>query len=263
MNYEVDKLISTMRYIDNQADILLSRKVRYDEAAIKRGLSISKTVCTQPEEVVATPIMKSLMLAFGDIKPVVKSDGTTTHTRLATGAKSKAVEWINKVVYAALRKYNGAEKHEYPADIPVDSKELYDIDCWNGWKKEIWDIQPGQEKQLVDGFKTYANPKTNASVEEVISYIKRSPAMQAAIKPLLAELPLTMASREIREISDPFMSKGTGVSYPDYHNDRAMFAPGITYAKHEIDLTNAANERGLKSLIDFAMDYGREVKEGL
>lgn len=254
MNYEVDKLISVMRYIDAEAQKLLARRVTYDQEAIKRGLQISKTVCTQPEEVVATPIMKSLMIALGDIKETEKPDGTITHTRLATGTKSRAVEWMNRVVDKALRKYNGAEQHDYPDDIPVDSKRLYDIDCWNGWKKEIWDIQPGQEQQLKDGFKTYTNPHTNASVQEVIQYLRSSTAMQASVPYLLRELPLTTASREIREISDPFMSKGTGVSYPDYRNDRALESPGKTYAQYEIDLTAKANEGGLNNLIRFGMD---------
>lgn len=254
MNYEVDKLLSTMRYIDTEADKLLAKKIKYDQAAIKRGLAISKTVCTQPEEVVATPIMKSLMIAFGDIKEYRKADGTITHTRLATGAKSKAVEWMNKVVNAALVKYNGAEKHEYPENIPIDSKQLYDIDCWNGWKEEIWDIQPGQEQQLKDGFSVYTNPKTNISVQEVTLYVRHSAAMQASLPYLLHELPMTTASREVRAISDPFMSKGSGVSYPDYRNDRALQSPGVTYAQYEINLTVKASELGINNLINYAME---------
>lgn len=252
MDYRVREVIATMQMLERAA-----RKVQLptlDKEAVRQGLHNSRNVCTQPVEVVATPIMKDLMTSLGDIKLVQGADGEVHHTRFKTGEQSKAVAWMNKVVNAARGKFNGVEQHDYPESIPVDSKRLYDIDCWNGWKEDIWDIMPGQEDQLRMGFNTYKNPKTNMSVGEVITLLQREPAYQVATLALLHDLPVTTASREIRKINDPFMSKGTGVSYPDYFNDRTLRKDGRTYAQYEIDLAEKAASNGIVGLRKFAYD---------
>lgn len=251
MDYRVKEVIATMRYLENEA-----RKIKLpvlDKEAVAKGLRNSRNVCTQPEEVVSTPIMKDLMTSLGDIELVQGADGEWHHTRVKTGAKTKAVAWMNDVVNAARLKWNGAEEHEYAESIPVDSKRLYDIDCWNGWKENIWDIMPGQEEDLRKGFSIYEDPRTNMSVEQVVHLLERQPAYQQSTLALLDELPVTTASREIRKINDPFMSKGTGVSYPDYFNDRTIVkGKNITYAQYEIDLAVDASRKGIKGLRNFA-----------
>lgn len=252
MDYRVREVIATMKFLEREA-----RKVKLptlDEEAVTRGLHNSKNVCTQPQEVVATPIMKDLMTSLGDIKLEQGADGEWHHSAFKTGAKSAAVAWMNEVVDAALRKFNGAEQHAYPESIPVDSRQLYDIDCWNGWKDTIWDIMPGQEEDLRKGFKIFEDPRTNMSVGEVIRLLEREPSYQVSTLALLEDLPSTTASREIRKINDPFMSKGTGVSYPDYFNDRTLRKDGRTYAQYEIDVVADYARSGIRGLRQCAFE---------
>lgn len=58
---------------------------KLDEDAISHGLRNSWNACAQPQEVVATPWMKNLLIALGDIRQQKGKDGTITHTRLEVG----------------------------------------------------------------------------------------------------------------------------------------------------------------------------------
>lgn len=220
-----------------------------DAEAVSIGLETSRNACAQKEFVFATPLMKNLLVVFGDVKQINK-DGEWTTEKLRAGAKSKAVAWIDEVVRAALRKYNGAPKDKYDHNLPIDSKELYDTDCWLQWNTEkFWDIKPGQAEERSKQFKEYTNPKTNMSVEEMRHFIETDEVLQACIVHLLKRWPVTKASWEVREISDPFMNKKTGVSYPYFRND-ATLVPGqnITYGRLCINIVAKAAKKGLRAL---------------
>lgn len=254
MNYRMTEVVKVMKMLETTAKEWEKRQPMPDENAVAKGLRLSRQVTSQPSEIISTPIMKDLMTSLGDIKLIVGKDGEVHHTRLGVGEKTKAVDWINEVVSRALHKFCGAEEHDYPDSLPIDSERLYQIDCWNGWKEAVWDIQPGQEEQVAKGFKEFEKPKTNYSIGDALKAVYKDPALQMSLEALLDELPVVQASKEVRAISDPFMSKGTGVSYPDYQNDRTIYEGDVTYAKHEIDLTAAAAEKGIDALASYAIE---------
>lgn len=230
---------------------------KLDKDAVKKGLSLSKQVCEQPPHVFATPWMKNLLIIEGDVKQFRDEKGEWKTEKLPTGAKSKAVDLVNKWVEACLLKFNGPKKDAYDETLPVGSPQHYDTDCYLGWKPKIWDIMPGQAEQRAEVFRQYTQPTTNFSYQQMVNLIKKSPEFQKAILLTLETLPEVRASREVREISDPFMSKGTGVSYPDYRNDRTVVEndpSGTTYGRHEIDLVQKAVDSGLSSLEQFVYD---------
>lgn len=255
MDDKIKQLITVMRKLDKLAKS--KPQPRLNQKALDEGLRLSRQVCAQPETVVATPLMKNLLVAFGDVKQVASQNGEWHTEKLQVGKKSKAVDWVNEVVNKCLSTYNGRARHDYPRDLPISSIEYYNTDCWLGWKPEIWDIQPGQAEQRRKRFKEYTNPTTNMSVEAVIKMISQDPLLRKAILIEFEIWPDVQASREIKTISDPFQSKGTGVSYPYYRNDRTV-VPGTkeTYGKYLISLlTDVYLKRGLDGLIRFAYDY--------
>lgn len=256
MTNAIDEVIQSMIELDK-----LSRskpKVKLIPKAVEEGLRLSATVCKQPEEVVATPLMKNLLISFNDVKQIKNDKGEWHTEKLKTGAKSKAVRWVNEVVSKCLTTYNGREAHDYPRDLPINDPQYYNVDCWNGWKPEIWDIQPGQAEARRKRFKEYGNPKTNLSVEALIKMIRKDPVLRKAILIELSIWPEVQAAREITEVSDPFMSKGTGISYPYYRNDRTI-VPGTknkTYGVWLIEeLSNIYMSRGLDALIKYAYRF--------
>lgn len=254
MTNAIDEVIQSMIELDRLSRS--KKRAKLIPKAINEGLRLSQTVCAQPEEVVATPLMKNLLIIMGDVQQVRKNGEWTTE-KLKTGAQSKAVKWVNEVVNKCRTIYNGREVHDYPRDLPINDPQYYNVDCWNGWKPEIWDIQPGQADERKKRFKEYGNPKTNLSVEALIKMIRKDPVLRKAIQIELSIWPEVQASREITEVSDPFMSKGTGISYPYYRNDRTI-VPGtnITYGKWLIrDLTKIYVSKGLDALIEYAYNY--------
>ena len=200
--------------------------------------------------------MKNLLVACGDVTQTFDPKTSTWSTsKLKAGQKAKAVDLVNQWVEAALLKFNGPKRDSYDETLPVGSIEHLNVDCWLGWKPKVWDIQLGQADERREVFKLYTNPKTNFSVYQMLNAISKEPELQKALLITLETLPEVQASREVREISDPFMSKGSGVSYPDYRNDRTTVPDtNITYGKYEIELTQKAADAGDESLIKFAYD---------
>lgn len=255
MDHVIEQIIQVMRKLTKIND---SKKwPKLDQEAVRRGLEISRTTCAQPETVAMTPIMKNMLDYFGDIKFTKNSSGEWEHTYVKTGQKTKAVAWLNEVVNKALAKYNGKECHDYPEKLPISDIQYYNVDCWNGWKPEVWDIQPGQAEQRRKGFLEYKNPKTNYSVEQLIKEIQRNAILRKAILTEFYLWPEVQASRDVKAISDPFMSKGTGVSYPYYRNDRSIVKKGsdVTYGKLAIeDVKRAYSKGGVAGLTRFALE---------
>lgn len=253
MDYRIKEVLRVMKELDSSAESMPMAKL--DKSAVENGLSLSRTTCKQQEFVFATPWMKNLLVACGDVSQTYdQASGTWSTSKLKTGQSSKAVDLMNLWVKAALEKFNGKPRDSYDESLPVSSIEHLNTDCWLGWKEKIWDIQPGQADERAKVFKQYTDPKTNFSVSDMETAIRRDPALQKAILLALDTLPEVRASREVTAISDPFMSKGTGVSYPDYKNDRTLTPEGITYGRRAIELTKAAAAKGIEALERYAYE---------
>lgn len=251
MDYRIQEILRIMQELEESAKRMPMAKL--DQTAITNGLSLSRTVCKQEEYVFATPWMKNLLVACGDVKQTLR-DGEWITEHFPVGKKSRAVDLVNRWVKAALLKFNGKERKEYDESLPVGSPEHYNTDCWLGWKEKVWDIQPGQAEERAKVFKLYGDPKTNFSYQDMVKLISKDLSFQKALLITLETLPEVRASREVTAISDPFMSKGTGVSYPDYRNDRSTRPDGMTYGRYEIKLAQEAANRGLDALVKFAYD---------
>lgn len=253
MDNKIELLIKVMKKLQTSAYSKRTPEVSPDVA--RAGLDLSARVCAQPETVVATPLMKNLLVAFGDVDQHQDPEtGEWSTDKLPTGKESKAVAWINEVVQRCLAKFNGAEAHDYPDDLPIDNIRYYDIDCWNGWKDKVWDIQPGQADERKKRFLEYGSPKTNASVDYVAKLLASDDVLRKAVLTEMDLIPTVTASQDVNAISDPFMSKGTGVSYPFYRNDRTV-VPGSkeTYGQYTIRLVEEANRKGWDSLKELAL----------
>ena len=253
MDYRIQEVIKTMKMLDESAKRM--PMAHLDRTAVQDGLSLSKRVCAQEEYVFATPWMKNLLISCGDVKQTFDEKSQEWKTeKLKTGQKSKAVDLVNRWVKAALLKYCGPEREEYNEDLPISSIEHLKTDCWLGWKEKVWDIQPGQAEERKKVFRLYTQERTNFSVQELIKRIQVDEALQKAILAALEILPEVRASREVTAISDPFMSKGTGVSYPDYKNDRTAATEGETYGRRAIRLTQEAADKGIDALERYAYE---------
>lgn len=228
-----------------------------DKEAIKRGIQISETVTKQEEFVHPTPIMKNALIVYGDSKYEKDAKGEYHATKVRAGEDTKAQQELLKILHAALRKEFGEEIHDYPEGIPFTNPEYYYVDCWNAFdeiKERFWDIVPGQEKELGELFKKYEDPKTNMDPAKVFKLF-RDPAMQKTLQLENRMWPMTKASRDITSISDPFMSKKSGTSYPLYHNDSKPVKKGSsqTWGALEVDTVRKVFEsEGIDGLIKFA-----------
>lgn len=255
MDNRIEDIVRVMNDLDQFADDF--PEPRLDQEAIEKGLIVSKNACAQKEYVFATPLMKNLLVVMGDVRQEQDpKTGIWKTEKLPAGKESKAVSWMNDVVHAALLKFNGPEVKEYDHSLPVDDRKLYDTDCWLGWKPEIWDIKLGQAKEREATFKKYANSKTNFSKQEMIKLLRSSQPMQKVVLHFLKYWPETKASSDVHEISSPFMSKKTGVSYPYFANDSTR-VPGTnkTYGKLCIDrVAKVVHRNSAKELIQLAAD---------
>ena len=253
MDYRIREIIKIMKEIDKYSQEQKNTKI--DRSVVEEGLKVSANACAQKEFVFPTPYMKNLLVVMGDVHQKKDSDGEWYTEKLKCGQNSEAVIWIDKVVRAALNKYNGPEVDKYDHDLPVTSKKLYDTDCWLGWNIEkFWDIKPGQAKEREERFLDYNNPDTNFSVNQMIRLLETDQAFQKVVLHFLKHWPETAASKNVEEINDPFMSKKSGVSYPYFRNDSTQ-VPGtdITYGKLCINKVKEAYSKGVNALVALAL----------
>lgn len=266
MDYQIEEMIKTMKKLQDVAKRQKLPKLKPKAQA--DGLRVSSNTCRQQEYVFPTPLAKNILVAFGDLTQSQDADGKWVTEKLKCGTETKAVQWLNEVVKKCLSTYNGEESHDYPSELPIDNRRYYDIDCWNGWKEKVWDIQPGQAEERKKRFREYTNPHTNISVDGVVKLLQKDPVLRKAVLVEFEMWPRTTADRDIKNISDPFMSKGTGVSYPFYRNDRTVVDPAdakeygipwskdLTYGKLCIEiLTRVYKQGGLDALLRFAVMF--------
>lgn len=255
MNYRLKAVLDAFKILQNyERKWYPSLRKPLDPKALAKGLSVSKMVCKQPETVVATPLMKNLLIMEGDVKVIRRKDGTTETTKLGVGVESKAVDWINRVTHAALVKFNGPEKHDYSLETDPASKILYDTDCWNGWKQQPWDIVPGMEDMIEESLDPYFSKETNMSDDIMFQRLTKDPVLQLVVLSVMAELPSVKAVREIRAISMAFQQKGTGVSWPYFANDRKLVDDkGLTYGELCMQDAERALNAGEISMEEFVL----------
>lgn len=257
MNYVAKEVLRVMRQLQRQ--IREYQPVRPEKSVIPKGLQVSKNACKQETYVHPTPVMKNAMIIHGDVKQTRVNGEWQTSKFPASKELGKAATALLDILKVAMLKELGAEIREYPDNVPFIDPTYYVVDCWNFYDEirngKFWDIQPGQEEQLKERFSVYSQPKTNMSLEEMIKFIETHPTMQKTLEIEQKIWPMVKASRDITAISDPFMSKKSGVSYPDFANDSKIVpGKGITYGKYEIQLAQAAYAKGDESLIKFAYE---------
>lgn len=257
MNYVAQEVLRILEFFRDEIEKFEPVKPE-DTEVIKKGLEVSANACRQEVYVHPTPIMNNALILSGECTQYQSEDGEWhTTERKADGKLGKAAETLLGMLEKAMIKEFGPRIDQYPEDIEFTDPKYYYVDCWSFFDelpKKFWDVAPGQERELKERFRIYENPRTNMSLQDVIDMIKKSPELQKAIEIEQKIWPMTMASRDITAISDPFMSKKTGVSYPDFAND-SKTVPGtnITYGKYEIDLARKAYAKGLSHLIRFAI----------
>lgn len=259
MNSAAQQVLKAYKMLKYKVDKFVPLYPKQSDA-VKRGIEISRNVTRQEEYVHPTPIMKNALIIMGDTKQV-QSNGEWHTEKVRCGVKTKAEKFILEVLHAAMLKELGPEIHEYPKDVPFVDKVYYHVDCYNAFdeiKEKFWDIAPGQLEEVKTLFKKFEDPKTNMSSQAMLDLIQRDSVMQKVIEIELKMWPSTMASRDIVKISDPFMSKKSGVSYPDYRNDAKPVDPqdpnSITWGQYEIELTRKAAEKGDSNLFQYALE---------
>lgn len=257
MNYVATEVLRVLRLMRDE--IRKYKPVKPSSIGLKKGLEVTRTATLQEEWVHPTPIMKNAMIVYGDVKQVRGDDGEWHTGRYpANGKLGKAATNLIAMLGRALEHEFGPRKDEYDRNVPISDPSYYVVDCWNFFdqlEKKWWDIVPNMTKELLDRYRVYTNPKTNMSLDSIIKMIETDPELQRALEIENRIWPTTRASMEISKISDPFMSKKSGVSYPDYSND-SKTVPGtnMTYGAYEIKLAvDAFRKGGLRGAIEFAL----------
>nr|UDL14459.1 MAG: putative RNA-dependent RNA polymerase [Picobirnaviridae sp.] len=211
----IEEIIENYDLIDKEMGKVI--KPNTSSADMTRGFEVSKLACRQQEDVEMSPIMKNMLERFGDLKH---------GERLKVNAPiTKAEKWLNETCQKLLNKYNGQGKSKkYNFSLPIDSKQFYDVDCWDNLKENMRDIQPGQEKERLAVSRLYSEPTKEFNLRRKL---KTDLVLQKAVELVCQTLPSVRATHEFKEINLPFMNKHTNVSYPYWKNDRTQVSKDI------------------------------------
>lgn len=211
----IQEILNNMDLIDQE----MVKVIRPDTSSVNltRGFEVSKLACRQQEEVAMSPIFKRMLLRFGDLK-----EGQ----RLSVNAPlTKAEKWLYQTCITLLEKYNPEGKElRYNFQNPIDSKQFYDVDCWDNLKENIRDIQPGQGKERLEISQKYGVPTKSINLKHML---KHDIILQKAVEIVCSELPCVRASHEFKVVNAPFLTKHTNVSYPYWMNDKTQVAPEL------------------------------------
>jgi hypothetical protein len=233
LDFRIKEILKVMKDLQAVADS--HPLLPLDMKSAKEGLEMSRTVSAQQEEVVTTPWMKNLLVAFGDLKK--DKDGKTERLSIDRAGKTEAEKFLRGVVKACLLKYNGQERTEYNQNLSVLDPDHYNVDCWlqNKFDDYMWDIKAGQAKQRAEFMAMYET-MAKLSFSDVYRLIQKDPIAQKACIVLLEVIPEVRADREIHNISSPFMGKDSNVGYPYFRNDRKKVSDKdpITWGRYTI-----------------------------
>lgn len=261
MNYVAQEVVKEFKRLLELVEKFKPREPKLKEA-VEKGLHNSRLATKQEEFVHATPIMKNALVLYKDVKQTQGEDGQWVTDKLPVGVKSKAQVALLEMLRAAMIKEIGQECHEYDFNVPFVDKSYYNVDCWNAFDEiteKFWDIVPGQTEQVKKTMQIYSKPKTNLSGRDMLRIMEHDPVMQKTLQIEQKIWPMTKASREIHAISDPFMSKKSGVSYPDYRNDSTLVDPkdpkSMTWGAYEIKLAEEAYSKGDEFFINWALEF--------
>lgn len=218
--HTIDEIITNIELIRQEEQKVT--KPNTHAADMKRGFQISQMACKQATEVAMSPIMKNMLHAFGDLKG--------DERLLVDTPETKAEKWIHDTVETLLKKYNPSVTGKlYDTSLPVDSKQLYNIDCWDNFKDNMRDIQPGQGEERRKVSIEYGKPTKEV---DILWKLKHDITFQKAVDVVVELLPQVRASEEFHQINLPFMTKHTNVSYPYWSNDRAPVSPELKKKYH-------------------------------
>lgn len=202
------------------------RKPPMSASEEKRGLEVSKLATAHPTEVPMTPIMRNMLIAFGDIK-----EGE----RLKTGAPlTNAEKWLDRTVTSLLLQQSMKKTDSYDESIPICDIRHYWTQCWINWNLDKFrDIGEGQVEEINEMIATYAKP---TKAIDLRSKLSNDPVFAKAIEVVAESIPTVSATRNIVEIDLPFQTKHTNVGfvpgYDGFGNDRSSVrGTDLTYAQ--------------------------------
>lgn len=218
---------------------------------LKNGFQVSKMACSQPDEVAMSPLMKNMLERAGDLKHGERLRYDSPET--------KAEKWLHKVEEAALLRYNADGKNGYNMSLPLDSKQFYDVDCYDNLKDNQRMIVPGLEEQRKENAIKFSEIPEEIGVR---SLLLNDVVFRKAVEIVMDLLPKVAASKEFREVNLPFMTKHSNVGYPYFRNDRRI-VPKTNETYAELTMKQSM-QTPLSKLHDYnvAALYGRNQGKG-
>lgn len=241
--------------IDNYKRILMEAKrlphpKPLSEEERRRGLEVSKLGSSAPADVPMTPLMSEALKRTGE--------KTDDKWRLLVDApETKAEKWVQDTIEALLNKFNGPETTEYNENLPIDSVQHYNVGCWRAKKKNLRDIQPGQDKERLEVSLKYARA---TKALDMLKLLESDVVFQKAVMLVCEHIPTVKANNEWKLVAQPFMNKDSNVTYPYFKNDRAVDPKtGKTYGELAVEL---AQKVGLANVYkyNYTTLFGRNQK---
>lgn len=201
-----------MKTIDNASKAI--KEVAMSREIITNGLSISKLATQHPKEVPMTPLAKHGLQMAGDLKSGERLLTDTPITRFE--------KWLTDTCRYIDRQMCGHTiPDHYNNRLPLLDPELYWVDCELNVDPEKWrDVKPGQVEEINKMLlENYVRPTKELNLYGMIDH---DPNFKRSVELVTSELPVVVASHELREINLPFMSKHTNVGYPYFRNDKTQ-----------------------------------------
>nr|UDL14515.1 MAG: putative RNA-dependent RNA polymerase [Picobirnaviridae sp.] len=247
--YMIKEIIQNYRKILSEAR-KLPNPLPLTEEQKAEGIRVSKMGSSAPKEVPMTPLMSEILRRT--------KEKTNDKWRLSVDAPTtKGEKWVDTVTKQLLAKFNGPETTKYDESLPIDSFQHYNVGCWRNYKKNLRDVQPGQDKQRVEMAERYSRA---TQAMDLISKLEHDEVFQKAVMLVCDALPSVKANNEWNLVSQPFMNKDANVTYPFFRNDRAVDPKtGKTYGQLSVEL---AKKVGLKNVYNYNYTtmFGRNQK---
>lgn len=247
--YMIAEIIDNYKAILREARRMPPPKPLTDEQR-ERGLEVSKLGSTAPRDVPMTPLMSEALKRTGE--------KTSDKWRLLVDApETKAEKWVQKTIESLLLKYNGPEQDTYNENLPIDSFQHYNVGCWRAKKKNLRDIQPGQDKERMEVAAKYTRV---TKALDLLKLLESDVVFQKAVMLVCDAIPSVKANNEWKLVSQPFMNKDSNVTYPYFKNDRAIDPKtGKTYGELSVEL---AKKVGLDHVYEYNYTtlFGRNQK---
>lgn len=199
---------------------------RLTDKELEEGLRVSKQGASTPKDVKMSPLVSEALKRTGE-----KVDDNWR--LMATDPETKAEKWLNEVEESLLRQFNGKETTEFNENLPLDSIEHYNVQCWRNRKINKRDIGPDQEKEREELATKYTRVTEALNLYNLLA---EDVVFQKAVMLVCDAIPSVTANNDYKLVSQPFMNKDSNVSYPWFRNDRAIDpGTGLTYGQLAVD----------------------------